>query len=221
MSLKHDIATARKSRDRVEKLLREKEAEERKLTAKRKKLKRRDPSVDAIQEKVARQIARLHEEIADLNARITSLENRKDDIVSKIKRLVRRWKAKRRRYHYSAGAPHWGGSDDIIRREVDPVAKRYGAPLTSRKRSATDPLTLANPGSDHSALATYASAADYGTFSGAKLAHSIAAKLGIGGYSTGNYNGYYIVRDGRTFRVQILWAVDGHFNHVHVGIRQS
>jgi hypothetical protein len=66
---------------------------------------------------------------------------------------------------------------------------------------------------------TTAYAVDLGTFSGANLAHAIANALGISGYSTGNYNGYYITRCSKRFRVQILWAVSGHYNHVHVGVR--
>ena len=137
------------------------------------------------------------------------------------KALAKKLAAARKRHRVVAtpGAPHWGGGDDIIRAECDPVAAHYGAPVTSRKRSASDPLSLSNPGSDHNEANTTASAADYGTFSGAPLAHAIANALGISGYSTGNYNAYYIKRAGHRYRVQILWAVEGHFDHCHVGIK--
>lgn len=117
------------------------------------------------------------------------------------------------------GPSHWSGSDDIIRNEADPVAVRYGFSVTSRKRPASDPLSKANPGSDHNEANVTASAADYGTYSGATFAHAVAAALGITNYSTGNYNGYYIRRGNHVWRVQILWAVEGHYDHVHVGLR--
>lgn len=137
--------------------------------------------------------------------------------VRKLKRLIDRTIDRLRR---QSGRGPWGGSKSIIDREVIPVATRYGAPVTSLKRAADHPLTIANPGSDHSALATNAYAADFGTVDGAPIAFAIAAELGITGYSTGNFSNYYIERAGHEFRVQILWAVTGHFDHVHVGIRR-
>jgi len=155
----------------------------------------------------------------ELTKRIKDLRERKEHLIAKIIRR-RKERRERKKIVLSYGSPHWGGSEDILEKECDPVAKRFGAPLTSAKRSATDPLTISNPGSDHSVLATGASAHDYGTFTGSSLAYALAKALGISGYSTGNYNGYYIQRAGATFRVQILWAVEGHFNHVHAGIRR-
>jgi hypothetical protein len=116
----------------------------------------------------------------------------------------------------SSGDPCWGGGRDILEREVAPVAARHGAPITSRKRTST----LGNPSSDHYVGNVLAYALDIGTFSGAGLAHDIADALGIDNYSTGNYNGYLIHRDGHTYRIQILWAVSGHWDHVHVGCRR-
>lgn len=116
-----------------------------------------------------------------------------------------------------AGAPNWSGGASICEREVVPVAARFGAPITSRKRTST----LGNPSSDHYVGNTTAYAVDIGTFNGAPIAHAIAHALGISNYSVGNYNGYYIKRCDKLFRVQILWAVSGHFNHVHVGVRAT
>lgn len=113
----------------------------------------------------------------------------------------------------------WGGSRRVINEDVIPVAKRFGVPITSRKRAANDPLSISNPGSDHNEANKTADAVDLGTFNGRDLAHAIAKALGISGYSTGNFNSYFIQRHGHTYRVQILWAVEGHFDHVHVGIR--
>ena len=134
--------------------------------------------------------------------------------VRKLRRLIRRRRPK-------SGTGPWSGTKSIIDREVVPVAKRYGVPTTSRKRAVDDPLTIANPSSDHSAAATDAYAIDFGTWQGAALAYSIAHALGIRPYSTGNDTSHYIERAGRRFRVQILWAVSGHYDHVHVGIRRD
>lgn len=141
---------------------------------------------------------------------------RHEKATKKLNRLIAREKARLAEKLRRA----WGGSKEIVVKEARPVAERYGAPKTSSKRGATHPLTIANPGSDHSVLARTSYAEDYGTYNGAPLANQIASALGIFGYSTGNYNSYYIVRHGIRYRVQILWAVAGHFDHVHVGIRR-
>jgi len=115
----------------------------------------------------------------------------------------------------SSGAPDWSGGASICEREVVPVAAANGIGVSSRKRTST----LGNPSSDHYVGNVTAYAVDLPTFSGAGTAHEIARALGISGYSTGNYTGYYISRCGKRFRVQILWAVSGHYDHVHCGIR--
>jgi hypothetical protein len=113
------------------------------------------------------------------------------------------------------GSPHWGGSMSIIEQEVVPVMTARGVPITSRKRTST----LGNPSSDHYVGNTTAYAIDAGTTTGADKARAVASALGITNYNTGNYNHYLIRRSGRAFRIQILWAVSGHFDHVHVGCR--
>lgn len=110
----------------------------------------------------------------------------------------------------------WGGSRYWTNRAVK-IGDRFGAPVMSRKR--TEALN-GNTASDHNTWNRTADAVDLGTFSGADLAHAIARDFGIAGYSTGNYNSYFVRRNGVTYRVQILWAVEGHFNHVHVGVRR-
>lgn len=134
----------------------------------------------------------------------------------RIRKLIKTLKAKRDRYFAL-----WGGGRRIINEEVIPVAQRFGVAVTSRKRAANDPLSISNPSSDHNKANTNADAVDLGTFSGADLAHAIARALGIKGYSVGNFNSYFIERHGVTYRVQILWAVEGHYDHVHVGIRRE
>lgn len=142
---------------------------------------------------------------------------RHDKAIEKLQRLIKKARARRPK----SGTGAWGGSKSIIVNETRPVAEAYGAPRSSSKRGVKHWATLLNPGSDHSVLAVTAFADDYATTNGASLAHAIADALGINGYSTGNYNGYYIWRNGRRYRVQILWAVSGHWDHVHIGIRRA
>lgn len=136
--------------------------------------------------------------------------------IRKLKRLIK--KALNRRP--KSGTGDWAGTKSIAVNEVIPVAKRFGVPVTSRKRSASHPLSISNPSSDHNAANEDAYAVDFGTYDGSALAHAIAKNLGITGYSDGSYVGHYITRAGRTFRVQILWAVEGHYDHVHVGVKR-
>jgi len=142
---------------------------------------------------------------------------RHDKAIEKLEKAINKQKAKR---GPKSGTGVWGGSKSIIVNESDPVAKKQGIPKTSSKRGISHWATLLNPDSDHSVLALSAFARDYGTTDGSGLARSIANSLGISNYSTGNYNSYYIKRNVWTYRVQILWAVSGHFDHVHVGIRR-
>ena len=137
--------------------------------------------------------------------------------IKKLKKLIRRYLL----LHPPSGKGKLAGCRSIINNEVVPQARKYGAPITSRKRAANDPLTLANPSSDHNAAIRTADAIDLAAVDGSPLAYAIAHALGITGYSTGNYTGYYIERAGNTYRIQILWAVEGHYDHVHVGVKLS
>lgn len=120
----------------------------------------------------------------------------------------------------ASGAPTWAGSRNVAE-SIGPrrLAARHGAVITSRKRPANHPLSIANPGSDHNEANTTAYAIDFATFTGKALAHAIARRLGIDNYRTGTFESYTIHRGGATFRVQILWDVSGHLNHVHLGIK--
>lgn len=114
------------------------------------------------------------------------------------------------------GDPYWAGCRRVIDKEVLPIAKRYGVPITSRKRTTA---LNGNNASDHNVWNKTADAVDLGTFSGASLARAIAKKLDNSNWSPGSYAMWNIKRGGATFRVQILWAVQGHFDHVHVGLK--
>lgn len=119
--------------------------------------------------------------------------------------------------NYSApGEPYWAGCRRVIDKEVLPIARRYGVPVTSRKRSTA---LNGNNASDHNTWNKTADAVDLGTYNGASLARAIAKQLGNSGWQSGSYATWNIKRGGATFRVQILWAVQGHFDHVHVGLK--
>lgn len=137
--------------------------------------------------------------------------------IRKLKRLLK----KAINARPASGTGPWAGTKSIVVNEVVPVALQYGTPITSRKRAANHPLSVANPSSDHNAANEDAYAIDFGTYNGADLASAIARALGIQGYANGSYTGHYITRSGNTFRVQILWAVPGHYDHVHVGVKRA
>lgn len=180
-------------------------------------VKDRDPKTEQREAFLEEREKKLRGEERDLTKRIKALRERDEKLIKKIARK-RREKKEARKIQFSPGYPHWGGSEDIIEREVLPVAAGRFA-VTSRKRPSNHPLSVSNPGSDHNEANTTASAVDFGTYQGAGLAQDIARALGISGYQTHTYTGYYIERGGRTFRVQILWGVPGHDNHVHAGLR--
>jgi hypothetical protein len=167
-------------------------------------------SLRSSQRKLTKRVRALHEERADAKKRRGVLEQKRQRILKRMQEI-----RQQRQQKPPIGTGPWGGSMSVIEREVVPVYSRFGVPVTSRKRT----VTLGNPSSDHYVGNTTAYAADGGTFSGAACAHAVAQSLGISGYSTGNYNNYYITRSGKRFRIQILWAVPGHYNHIHTGCR--
>lgn len=115
----------------------------------------------------------------------------------------------------SAGSPHWGGAEDIIRNEVVPVARAAGVGSTSGKRTAT----YGNPGSDHHVSQTLASARDFGTANNYALRNRIMRRLGVTS-AIRDYGSYYIKRGGHTFRVQPIAGTHGTGPHLHIGIRR-
>lgn len=171
------------------------------------------------------------------------LKNKKR--IKKTRRKKKEWQAKVRalraerkkasnikslslRNRATPGWSYWGGAEVIVREIVRPVASRHGLPLTSAKRDKDHPLSKSNPGSDHNTANPLAYAEDYGNSSGGNVpvaigdaaAHAIAKALGINNYKPGTYDHYHITVDGLQFRVQILWKVQGHWDHIHVGIRR-
>lgn len=126
---------------------------------------------------------------------------------------ARRRRAERDRFRSS----EWGGSRTVTNEVVAIVNGRAG--ITSRKRSATDPLSRGNPGSDHNMANATADAVDFGIANAFSLAREIAAKLGAPNEWTGDFDSFNVVRDGRTYRVQLIAGTHGTGPHLHVGVR--
>jgi len=106
----------------------------------------------------------------------------------------------------------WAGSWAVLK----PAIK--GFEVSSEKRSPSDPLSLDNPGSDHNEANEEAFAYDLPTTDGEPIAHTVAERLGIKGYHTGDYTSWVSPKY-PGYRFQILWAVEGHYDHVHVGAK--
>jgi murein DD-endopeptidase MepM/ murein hydrolase activator NlpD len=117
----------------------------------------------------------------------------------------------------------WGGSEGVAD-AAKAIARDLGVPVTSQKRNAEQTRRLdSNFGSDHYTGNANAYAVDLGV-SGAKgdqLAKAIAKKYGIPESNIGTYNRHVITVDGQKYSLQLLWRVQGHFNHVHLGIRRA
>jgi hypothetical protein len=172
-------------------------------------------------EELTQRIARLKRELERVRESIRELEKLIPDIRQAIRRLSadiqrrrrERRQRRKRKIDTSPYDPHWGGSEDILRREVLPVAASMGFARHSGKRDED----YGNPGSDHHVSQPIASAGDFPP--SISLAVAIAKRLGIGyrGYAD-DYKLYYIQRDGHTYRVQIIASNHGTGPHVHVGI---
>jgi len=119
---------------------------------------------------------------------------------------------------YSPTNALYGGSRGVTNEVIRIVGDR--APITSRKRPASHPLSLANPGSDHNAANRTADAVDFGIANAYGLAREIAAKLGAPGQWSGDYDSFIIHRRGKRYRVQIIAGTHGTGPHLHVGVRR-
>jgi murein DD-endopeptidase MepM/ murein hydrolase activator NlpD len=117
----------------------------------------------------------------------------------------------------------WGGSEGVAD-AAKAIAQQMGIPVTSQKRDlAATQRVGSSTGSDHYTGNTNAFAVDLGV-SGARgdqLARAIAQKYGIPESNIGTYNRHTINVDGQRYSVQLLWKVQGHYDHVHLGIRRA
>lgn len=118
----------------------------------------------------------------------------------------------------------YAGTEAIVKRLGDPIAKRFGVTASNYKRDPHRNAAVGgSPTSDHLTTNTSAFAADYPITgeAGTKLAFSLAKRLGIKNYQPGTYTAYPVKIGRRQFRVQILWGVQGHHDHVHLGVRAA
>ena len=111
----------------------------------------------------------------------------------------------------------WGGSRGVTNEVIRIVDGR--ARVTSRKRSARHPLSLANPGSDHSAGNALADAVDFGIAEAHGLKHEISRRLG-GPATLEDFHSFTTRRGGHAYRVQIIAGTHGTGPHLHVGVRR-
>lgn len=113
----------------------------------------------------------------------------------------------------------YAGTEAIVKQLADPVAAKAGIKASNYKRTPAENAAVGGaPDSDHLTTNKRSFAADYPTTNGERLAHQLARAVGIKDFTTGNYNRYTVKIGGRQFRVQILWNVEGHHDHVHFGL---
>lgn len=134
--------------------------------------------------------------------------------INKLDRLIE--KEEKRRPESGTGA--WSGSKSIVQNEVMPVARRWGIGTTSAKRWAT----FGNPGSDHWMGNRTSYAKDFATSSNYSFGVAIGDALGVPyNGSQDDYRAFYIIRAGKSFRVQIICGTHGTGPHTHIGIRAA
>lgn len=108
----------------------------------------------------------------------------------------------------------WNGSKAAVARGLKGIA-----PVSAGKRTPSENLAVGgSPTSDHLTTNKAAYAKDIpatGT-QGTKTARKVARNLGITNFSPGTYD-WYTSPKAPGYRFQILWQVEGHFDHVHVG----
>jgi hypothetical protein len=111
----------------------------------------------------------------------------------------------------------WNGTLAIFEQIINPYLERFNLRPGSQKRDRQNTATGGT--SDHWTGSRSSYAIDYPTFDGARAATALARGLGQPNWRPGTYNRFEIRVSGRRFSVQILWAVEGHFDHIHVGLR--
>ncbi len=118
-----------------------------------------------------------------------------------------------------AGSPWWGGTRPIFMQFVIPFMADQGLTGWSGKRG----YNTGSGVSDHWTESTLAFAADFPTTSGESAASALAAAMGWNDWAPNTWSTHNIQVDGRSFRVQLLWAMDDgtHYDHVHVGIKRN
>ena len=108
---------------------------------------------------------------------------------------------------------NWGGSAPL----AIGLAQLTGLPITSQKR--TTKYTASGGVSDHWTGSTSSYAVDLGArgAAGDTAANLIANKIGAGSYP----GGYWLNHSRDGFRFQLGWKTPGHFDHVHLGVKNA
>ncbi len=117
----------------------------------------------------------------------------------------------------------WGGSERVADTAVS-IARSMGIGVSSTKRNLADTHRVGSTtGSDHYTGNTSAYAVDLPArgATGLDLARRIADAYGIPRSNIGTYNHHTVTIDGQRYRLQLLWNVSGHYDHVHLGIRRA
>jgi Peptidase M15 len=120
----------------------------------------------------------------------------------------------------SAGAPHWGGSGDVLAQFVEPFMVRRELPIGSGKRTPAENRAVGgSANSDHLTTKLTTGARDFPTFVGEDDARALARAMGNSRWVPNSFESFNIGVGGHDFRVQILWGSRiRHGDHVHVGI---
>lgn len=121
------------------------------------------------------------------------------------------------------GAPHWGGSADLIHAIVDPIAKKHGVSAGGTKESGH------TAGGDHDPAQTSAFACDYSGGDMDAFAREVATVMGDADV-VHSYTSISVEAGGVSFAVQVLWQLSNpspgpgdyaHTGHVHVGAHRA
>lgn len=116
----------------------------------------------------------------------------------------------------------WGGSERVAD-AARSIAAQMGIPVTSTKRNLADTQRVgSSTSSDHYTGNTNAYAVDFGVSGarGTQLARQIADRYGIPRSNIGTFNHHTVTINGQRYRLQLLWQVSGHYDHVHLGIKR-
>jgi hypothetical protein len=108
----------------------------------------------------------------------------------------------------------WSGSRSAVAKGLKGVSGFKGGKRTPAENASVG----GSPTSDHLTTnkAAYAKDIPATGSQGTAIAHKVASNLGIKNLQTGTYN-WYTSPKAPGYRFQILWQVEGHFDHVHVG----
>lgn len=142
----------------------------------------------------------------------------------KAQRLVKKYDRLEKKLSSAVQAGKgWGGSEGVAD-TAKRIARRMGIPVTSQKRNYAQTIAVgSSTSSDHYTGNTTAFAVDFGVSGsrGTTLARRICSAYKISTGLIGTFNGQIIRASGKSYRIQLLWQVAGHYDHVHIGIRRQ